>query len=396
MYRETGKKLGLRSLKMMLVLGSVIFLGGCGNLNPMSWFSEDTEPPAELTEIEAELTVRIDWSVNVGNGQGDRFLQLTPAIDGGVIYAASDNGDVVAVNTANGEVIWRTRTRELISGAVGAGNGLVMYGTPTAEVVALNQDDGSELWRASVTSEVLSPPKTNGDVVVVQTVDDKLVAMDAESGQRRWIYETTLPTLTLRGTNTPVFVEDTVIAGFSNGTLISVAADNGIWNWDARVAVPEGRYDIERVIDVDGQLMVEGNTVFASSYQGNLMAFDAETGRVVWGMEASSYHGPDTGFNNIYFTNDRGHVVAVRNNSVDIAWDNDSLDRRRVTAPRTINNYVAVADFEGYLHMLSQLDGRIVGRIRVDRNGIRANPLVYNSRLFIYGNSGRLASVSFQ
>ena len=139
------------------------------------------------------------------------------------------------------------------------------------KVIALDQSTGETVWIGQVTSEVVAQPIANEDIVVVQTVDDKVTALDNVSGEQRWIYESTQPPLTLRGTSRPVFTPaDTVVAGFSNGTLVSVSADDGVWRWEERVAVPEGRYDIDRVIDIDGDLVLDGNRIFASSYQGNL------------------------------------------------------------------------------------------------------------------------------
>jgi outer membrane protein assembly factor BamB len=65
------------------------------------------------------------------------------------------------------------------------------------------------------------------------------------------------------------------------------------------------------VIDIDGQLLVDGSRVLASSYQGNLMALDVNTGRIVWGREASSYHGIERGFGNLYYVDDEGIITAV-------------------------------------------------------------------------------------
>jgi len=386
------------ALKSSLVMFLAVLLSGCANLNPLNWFSDDeVNPPAELQEFQRQVSLRRDWSVSVGNGQGDIYNELVPALDGDSIYAVSENGTVVAVDTVSGDVRWRTRLDVTVTGGVGAGNGMVMLGTQDAEIVVLNQEDGSERWRGPVTSEVLAAPQTNGDIVVAQTVDSKLLALDVETGERRWIYETTQPPLTLRGTSSPLITAaGTVVAGFSNGTLVAVNASDGVYRWEERVAVPEGRYDIERVIDVDGDLLLDGNRILAASYQGNLMAFDALSGRIVWGMEASSYHGMDQGFGNIYYCDDRSHIVAVRDNSEDIVWQNESLQYRAISAPRTVNNYLAVGDFEGYVHLLSQIDGSIVGRTRVDNDGIRANMLSRGNRLFVYGNSGRLVSLTLQ
>ena len=387
---------GVLRLSVYVVLA--LSLTACENLNPLNWFSkDDTEEPAELVNITQEVRLRRSWSVSVGNGQGKQYNQITPVLDSGRLFAASEDGDILSIDPANGDVQWRTRTRETITGGVGAGRGLVMVGTEDAEVLAFNQFDGNMLWRAQVSSEVLSAPQSNGDIVVLQTVDDKLIALNAVDGTQRWIYETTLPVLTLRGTSKPIIVGNTVVAGFSNGTLVAVNASDGIWRWEERVAIPQGRYDIERVIDVDGDLMMLGaGVVLASSYQGNLMGFDVQTGRIVWGMEASSYHGLAEGFGNIYYCDPRSHIVAIRSNSDNEVWRNDSLDLRRITAPTAFSNYLAVADYEGYVHLLSQIDGHVVGRIRVDNDGVRARPIVGNNTLFVYGNSGRLSALTLQ
>ena len=93
---------------------------------------------------------------------------------------------------------------------------------------------------------------------------------------------------------------------------------------------------------------------------------------------------------------ERSHVVAIRNNSDTEVWRNESLDLRELTAPTPFNNYVAVADFEGYVHLLSQVDGRIVGRIQTDGEGVRARLITANNLLFAYGNSGRLSALAIQ
>jgi outer membrane protein assembly factor BamB len=135
-------------------------------------FGDDEDPraPAELMDIASEITINRNWRIDVGNGQGDNFKKLTPVVDGGFVFAASDDGEVLAVNSTNGDLMWQTEVEATITGGVGAGDGIVMIGTEEAELVVLNQADGEEVWRARVSSEILSQPKTNGDIVVAQTV----------------------------------------------------------------------------------------------------------------------------------------------------------------------------------------------------------------------------------
>ena len=387
-------------LLVLFALGSV--LSACAgfsaaSLNPLGWFSDDEiDLPTPLVTIPVEATLIRQWSVNVGNGQGSNYTEITPSIDGGVIYAASEDGVLVAIEISTGNTLWRTRVEGVITGGVGSGEGLVMIATESAEVIVLDQADGTFKWQQAVSSEVLSAPQTNGDVVVAQTVDDKLVALDFGDGEQRWTYETTQPALTLRGSSKPVIAANAVIAGFSNGMLVAVSAEDGVYLWEERVAVPEGEYDIDRVIDVDGDLLLDGGRILAASYQGNLMAFEVTSGRIVWGMEASSYHGMAQGFGNIYYCDDQSQVFAIRDNSEDIVWGNSDLLNREITAPTVVGNYIAVADYDGYVHLLSQIDGRIVGRIEADNDGVRANLLANNGRLYVFGNSGRLTAYQLQ
>lgn len=386
-------------LRHAALVAMLLGLSACSVLEPITnmFGDDDVEQPAELVDFDEELRLNRRWSVNVGDGQGDYYNTLSPAIDREFIYAAAANGTVVAVERASGNVVWRERLDDVeISGGVGAGSGMVLVGTREAEVIALDQISGRELWRTSVTSEVVSAPQTNGAIVVLQTVDGKLIGLNAVTGVQAWIYETTIPALTLRGSSKPIIAGTAVIAGFANGMVAAVNASNGFLLWEERVAIPQGRYDIERVIDVDGDLLLVGNTVYASSYQGNLMAFDVQSGRIVWGIEASSYQGMAQGFGNLYYTNDESHVIALRNNTDEVVWESNALRLRSVTAPRTLGNYVAVADFEGWLHLLSQVDGHFVSRVNVDGDGVRAPLVTDNDTIYVFGNSGRLTAYSIR
>ena len=383
-------------VRLIVLLALTAALTAC-SLDPRNWFAdEEINPPATLVDIPVELTLRSVWSVKIGNGQGDNYTEITPSIDGDVIYAASEDGSVVAIDISSGNTLWEIQVEEVITGGVGSGEGLVMIATESAELIALGQADGAVKWQQAVSSEVLSAPQTNGDIVVAQTVDDKLIALNVDDGEQRWVYEATLPTLTLRGSSKPAITADAVIAGFSNGTLVAVSPEDGVYLWEERVAVPDGEYDIDRVIDVDGDLLLDSGRVFAASYQGNLMAMELKTGRIVWAMEASSYHGMAQGFGNIYYCDDKSQVFAIKDNSENIVWDNSDLLNRQITAPTAVGNYVAVADYEGFVHLISQIDGRIVGRVHADKDGVRANLLASNGRLYVYGNSGRLTAYQLQ
>jgi outer membrane protein assembly factor BamB len=70
----------------------------------------------------------------------------------------------------------------------------------------------------------------------------------------------------------------------------------------------------------------------------------------------------------------------------------DDLAYRRLTAPVPYEDYIAVGDYEGYLHLLSRYDGHIVARVRVDSDAIRARPLVIGDIIYVYSTDGKLSA----
>ncbi len=376
--------------KNAAVLALAVMAVGCSSN------SKKELPPAELPDIQEEVRLDAQWSRSIGDGQGELYNLLTPAADGERLFAASADGEVVAMDRLTGKEFWEVELDLPISGGVGAGYGLVMVGTLKGEVIALDVSNGEEKWRARVTSEVLSAPATNGDVVVVQTQDDRLIAFDASTGEQRWIYENSPAVLTLRGTSSPVMTNRLVMAGLSTGKVLALDASRGIPVWEQRVAVPQGRSELERVVDIDGNLLLSGGTLYVVTYQGKVAAIDIDSGRPLWNRDASSYSGLAQGFGSVYVSQSAGAVEGVDERSNSALWNNDALARRQLSAPEVFSSYVAVGDFEGYLHLLSQVDGHFVGREKIDGDGVRARPLVIGDWIYVYGNSGKLVGLTIR
>ncbi|QGW79213.1 outer membrane protein assembly factor BamB [Pseudomonas alkylphenolica] len=376
--------------KHAAVLTLAILAAGCSSN------SKKELPPAELTKFTEEVVLKKQWSRSIGDGQGESFNMLVPAIENDRIYAADVTGVVMAMDRNTGDVAWKKDLELPVSGAVGVGYGMVMLGTLRGEVIALDASTGEQRWRSRVTSEVLAPPATNGDVVVVQTQDDRVIGLDASTGDRRWIYESTPAVLTLRGTGAPIVTNHLAVAGLSTGKVIALDTRNGVPVWEQRVAIPQGRSELDRVVDIDGGLLLSGGTLYVSSYQGRVAGLDLESGRVLWQRDASSYTGVAQGFGNVYVSLASGTVEGIDERSSSALWSNDSLARRQLSAPEVFSSYVAVGDLEGYLHLLSQVDGRFVGRERIDSDGLRARPLVVGDTIYVYGNSGKLEALTIR
>lgn len=374
------------------LLLSFLLVSGCSTLK--GWFSidddEDPRQPAELQKIEETVKAKRLWSTGVGKGQGDGLYRIEPVIGGQRIYAASSDGEVRALERSNGRRVWSRDLKMPISGGVGLYGDSLFLGSSDGFVLRLSAETGETLWKARVTGEVLAPPQGNGRVVVAQGYDGKLHGLDFGTGERLWTYDSNMPVLTIRGTSTPIFRDNLVLAGFANGRVLGFNAGTGAVEWEARVAIPQGRSEIERIVDVDGTMALVGNELFAASYQGNIVAIEASSGRKLWEWPVSSVSGVSQGFGNVYVADEDGTVFALHRNGQGQRWSQGALAWRGLGRPVTVSSYVAMPDFEGYVHILSQVDGSIVGRFRADRKGVNADMLNDGNVLYVFGNGGKL------
>lgn len=379
-------------IRLTLVIG-LLGLGGCETIG--GWFDdEDYDPtePVELKDFDERVELDSRWSRSVGNGQGEGLYRLNPVLDQGVIYVAAADGEVAAFRADSGARVWDAELELPISGGVGKYRDALFLGGADGLVLRLDASDGSEVWRAPVSGEVLAAPQSDGEIVVAQTYDGKLIGLDYATGEQRWAYLSDVPVLTLRGTSTPLIHNGIAIAGFADGKVIAVSLESGDVVWEARVAIAQGRSEIERIVDIDGSMALNGLELYVASYQGRLAAIETRAGRKLWQRNVSSVSGVSVGFGNVYVADEDGTVSAFLRNGQGVRWQNIDLGYRELSRPTPVSSYVAVVDFEGYLHLLSQVDGTIVGRARPDGDGARADMIARGNTLYVYGNSGDLVA----
>jgi outer membrane protein assembly factor BamB len=363
-------------------------------LSSCSLFGDDDEElePKELVKLKNTLKLKRLWSTKVGGDAEFLLVGLRPAGDGNLIYAASQDGKVVAIDPDSGKQRWKTDLEIDLSAGPGVNEGVVAVASRDGYVIVLDAKTGTEQWRVSVDGETLAHPLILGDSVVVQTIDNRLLALDRFDGRLLWQLEQTMPVLTMRGASSPMSVGSFVIAGFDNGRLIAVNVDTGDIEWDSMLALPTGRSDLDRLSVIDGAIAVVGQDIYAAGYQGRVASIAAESGQVLWSREISSHVGMAADWNSVYTTREDGEVIALtRMNGVE-SWRNDDLLRRDPTLPVPFHTVVVVGDFEGYLHFFSSIDGAAVARLRQGKKAISNEPLVIANRLYVQSDDGSVAA----
>lgn len=371
------------AVRALATLGAALLLAlaACSSKNK-------ADKPAELVDIKQTLKVQRAWSAGLG-GELKLRLGLGAAVDGEVVYFAGAKGDVQAVALATGKTLWRRNVRASLAGGPGVGNGMVVVGTQEGEVFALATADGAPRWQSKVASEILAAPAVGGEVVVVRTVDGKLHGLAASSGTQIWVTDQQLPRLTLRGNAPPVVSGDAVLAGFDNGRLLAVSLQSGTTLWETGVAQARGSSELQRLIDIDAPLAIDGNDLFSVAYQGRVARIARETGVVVWARDLSSNRGLAIDDESIYVSTSEGEVVRLERSTGSEVWRQKALLRRQLSAPAIYNGHVVVADLDGVIHFLNPADGAFVARAEAGAR-VSAPPVVAGGLLLFYDDDGGL------
>ena len=372
----------------LLALSAALLLCACG------LFGDDDKElePAELIDFETKVPVKRLWSTKVGSDAEFLRVALRPVGDGNRIYAASVNGNVVALDPEKGKQVWRNKLGIGLSSGPGVGEGLVVVVAADGYVVALSAEDGTEQWRAYISGESLATPLVNDEYVVIQTVDNKLTALSVFDGSERWTLEQSTPALTMRGSTSPMQVGQSIVTGFDNGRVMAINMETGDVEWDSMLAPPSGRSDLDRLSDIDGDIAVVGQDIYASGYQGRIASLAAESGQVLWARELSTYAGVTADWNNVYSTLQNGELVALNRRSGAELWRQNALLRREPTVPVSFRNTVVVGDLDGYLHFFSNVDGEPAARVRGGKSAIVSTPLVMADRLYVQSDDGSVSA----
>ncbi|NJO16820.1 MAG: outer membrane protein assembly factor BamB [Thioploca sp.] len=373
--------------KYLLLFFLGVGLSSCGIFGG----KDNSEPPAPLVKFSPTLTLKTVWTARTGSNVSQDYLRIGPTFYNEQLLMTSPQGQVQALNFKDGSRIWTQKLGIPISSSAGIGENLILVGSHKGDVVALSATDGKEIWRTSVSSEVLVPPQISQGVVVVRTADGKLFGLTSKNGKQLWVYERSMvPLLTLRGTSTPLVVNDLIIAGFDNGKLAALELHTGKVLWEAPIAVPSGRTELERMVDIDADPLLANKVIYVSSYQGHTVAIDLLQGKLLWERDIFSYVGLDIEANALYVTDTKSHIWALDRNNGASLWKQTQLQARGLTAPVSIGDYLVVGDKEGYLHWLQRDSGKFAARYRLSRSRILVPPLVVGDSLVACDSRGRL------
>lgn len=385
------------ALRLVAAAGLLLALSGCAMMKEwmptlpapsMKWIY-DSKKPGPLPELKASATASISWQAQVG-AAGPGFA---PTVLADAIYVAAADGTLVRLDPANGRSIWRINAGQRLSAGIGADAALVVVGTDKGDVLAFTPE-GAPAWKVRVSTEVVAPPRVVDGVVVVFTGDGGIHALNAKDGSRKWVNQRATPALIVRNFAGGVVRRGALFVGTAGGHLLAIDVPTGIVGWDGTVANPKGATELERIADVTSLPLVLERDACAVAYQGRVACFDLGRGTLSWSRDISSLANMASDAKYIYLTDDKGAIHALDRSTGASVWKQDLLKERKIGGPQMVGDFVGVVDVEGYLHLLSPINGAYVGRLATDGSTATAQPELLLTGALWQSTSGTLFAVS--
>ncbi|MFT8336578.1 MAG: PQQ-binding-like beta-propeller repeat protein [Acetobacter orientalis] len=346
------------------------------------------------------------WAALGSLGRG--LIQSPPVIQNGRLYFMDAQGVIRAYSWPRMSHLWtfNPKPRSMPSSNVGGGiavEGDTVYAVcGIAQAVAINAATGKPKWRVGLNAPGRSAPTVVDGRVFFGTLDEQFYALEAKNGRQLWSYGATSADTTVFGQPAPAYVNGVVIAGFGGGDLVAFRAETGEVVWSEMLGNVNSQASTLNLSCVRGLPVVVDSVVYAVSMAQILAAIDIRTGRRLWERSIASQNSILCSGDWLYVLSLDEQLVCIDRLSGHVRWITQLRRFRRVEVSKDIVTWIGPVMVGGELLCLSTLTGNGVVRVNPVTGGIIAvepsnavsfvPPIIVDEQMLIITNDGNLRS----
>ena len=350
--------------------------------------------PGELKEI---------WNADIGDGETDELPLITqPIIVDGRIFTLDTESHLSAFNVENGKQLWRVEINPededdpVIAGGIASSGGYLFVTNGFNEVLAVNPADGGIIWRQNIPAASRAAPTVIDDRVFVVTLDSRLLALNAADGRVLWEYTGISDDASLVGAASPAANNDIVVPVFSSGEITALRVENGSVAWSDNLSNVRSFGGLSTITDIRALPVIDKGIVFAVSFSGRLVAIDERTGTRIWQREISSSQTPWMAGNHIFVLSSENQLIALGRDNGSIRWVTklprfDDDEPVVLTGPVLAGGRLIVAGTDGRIYEIAPENGEI--RREWDAGAtITIPPIVAGGKLYLLSRDASLTA----
>lgn len=248
--------------------------------------------------------------------------RAAPTIIGGRVFVTTLANAILALNPADGSVLWEfaglASSTGLIGAASPAANGeLVIPAFSSGEIYALRAGNGSVAWSDNLAgslrlggitalSDIRGLPVLDGNVVYAISFGGKAAAIDLLTGSRVWQKD-------ISGSKTPWLAGNRLFLISSEAQIVALDTKDGAVVWVSQLARFKDTKKREGTILWSGPIMA-GGRLLAFSSDSRVAEIDPDKGTLIreWDTGEDIRIAPVVAGETLYLLSEDGDLVAYR------------------------------------------------------------------------------------
>lgn len=351
-------------------------------------------------------TTRV-WTADIGQGSGRKHrITADPIVGGGRVYTLDSRARLTATAT-NGATAWAvdlTPAGENPDSASGGGiayaGGQVFATTGFGELVALDAASGAVIWRQRFDAAVGGAPTVSDGLVYAVARDGSAWAVRASDGKVQWQVPGMPSASGVSGVSAPAVDARIVVFPFASGDLLGALKKGGLTLWQSRAAGARLGRAYATVVDLTGDPVIVGDTVYAGSSAGRLVALSASSGQVIWRATEGANSPVQVAGGSVFLVSDEARLIRLDAATGQVIWavdmpyfTKDKPKRQQAIhanfGPVLAGNRLFVASSDGLLRVFDPASGAAVGQAEIP-GGAASAPVVAGGTLYVVGANGQL------
>ncbi len=305
-------------------------------------------------------------------------MNASPAIVDGVVYAADTAGQLFALASYNGGLLW---TFTLASGAaidgspaVDAGLGLVIFGANDGTVDAVYLANGTLAWSASLGGD-LRAPDLSGDTLYVTTSSGTVAALSAANGSVLWSVKESSGIGGAPSFNSSAAL---LVVGETNGEILGLNAGTGATRWTYATSGA-----------IESAALIDGGTVYVGSMNGDLYALNQANGNLLWSYATGGgiAVAPSLGVKDLFVGSDNGKFFVIKLDDHRLRFSDDFGSP--VVGIASVAGVEVIETANGYVHAAKTIIHSGTWSFETAA-GLASSPVILDGAVFVAAGDGNL------
>jgi eukaryotic-like serine/threonine-protein kinase len=300
-------------------------------------------------------------------------VRATPFVARSIVFVGSYDGNMYAINGADGRKIWAYKTEGGIVSRPALQDELLFFGSEDGLVYAVSVRTGGVSWTYETEAPVRCSPACSEGHLFIGSDDGYFYAINLDTERATWRVDVGAPIRSM-----PIVVDGLVYFGTNGGELLCVDMRGGVkWRFKAKRGIVSSP-------------VFSGGAIYFSALDSVLYALDASSGWVIWRyrMDKGSISTPFVSGKSLYVGSADGNIYCVHTETGKEIWRYKTAHQVS-GSPVLYNGAIYCGSADGVMYCLDAGSGKPQWTFNTG-GPITGAAHIYGERLFFGSMDGKL------